>query len=32
MSDREEAWFLADKRFIFATNDEKVYKEWAKSL
>lgn len=28
MSDREESWFLTDKRLIFATDNEKIYKEW----
>jgi len=28
MSDREEQWFLMDKRLIFASENEKIFKEW----
>eukprot|EP00347_Sterkiella_histriomuscorum_P015858 403355417 len=32
MSEREENWFLMDKRLIFATDNESVFKEWTSSL
>jgi hypothetical protein len=32
MSQREEQWFLMDKRLIFASEDEKVFNEWVASL
>ena len=32
MSDREEQWFMADKRLIFACDDELIFKEWVTSL
>ena len=32
MSDREEQWFLMDKRLIFASENQNVFREWVKSL
>lgn len=32
MSEREENWFLMDKRLIFATDNEKIFKEWTASI
>lgn len=32
MSAREEQWFLTDKRLIFATDNEKIFKEWISNL
>ncbi len=32
MSDREEQWFLTDKRLIFASDDQKVAEVWIQKL
>ena len=32
MSMRSEEWFLADKRLIFACEDQDIYREWVSKL
>ena len=32
MSNRDEQWFLGDKKLIFACDDLDVFEEWIKSL
>ena len=32
MSDREEQWFLMDKRLLFASDDERIAQAWIKNL